>query len=84
MMGGGPELPPLPVAMAYRAPTLVTLRKLPPRIRATQGHLVKLTRKGPNLHPHPDRSAILETDREGPQVWSGRPTVSDRSTPTLG
>jgi hypothetical protein len=47
-------------------------------------HLVKVTRKEGNMHPSPDRSEILETDREGPQVWSGRPTVSDRSTPTSG
>lgn len=48
------------------------------------GHLVRMTRKESNLRPPPDRSEILETDREGPQVWSGRPTVSDRSTPTSG
>jgi hypothetical protein len=47
-------------------------------------HLVKVTRKEGNMHPSSDRSEILETDREGPQVWSGRPTVSDRSTPTSG
>lgn len=47
-------------------------------------HLVRVTRKEENMHPAPDRSEILETGREGPQVWSGRPTVSDRSTPTLG
>lgn len=40
--------------------------------------------KEANLRPPSDRSEILEADREGPQVWSGRPTVSDRSTPTLG
>lgn len=47
-------------------------------------HLVKVTRKEENMHLALDRSEILETDREGLQVWSGRPTVSVRSTPTLG
>jgi hypothetical protein len=37
-----------------------------------------------NLSLRWHRSEILETDREGSQVWSGRRTVSGRSTRTSG
>ena len=47
-------------------------------------HFVTLTQMLPILRSTPCWSEILESDREGPQVWSGRPTVSDRSIPTLG
>lgn len=40
--------------------------------------------KMPEPTPPSGQSEILVSEREGPQVWSGRPTVSDRSTRTSG